>query len=154
MGTQYHQEYVLDGTERPSLEPSWSSSTCLLLKRCWEPKSYDRPSMSSCCRILQSEIMALRDGDDTGLSSTEEQEKQSMTVAAGAAAKSSTTTRSSSTTKPPVTTSSFSLSKNHGTTTTRRRISSSTKRSIDKDNVELVNAVESLARSNEGALAA
>jgi serine/threonine protein kinase len=65
-----HAVYVVKGNERPALDPSWSTPLRILMKRAWEPDPSLRPSMDSTYKILKREIVALRDGDDSGLEYT------------------------------------------------------------------------------------
>ena len=67
MNRQDHSELVVYGNERPPLDSSWSTPLRILMKRAWEPDPSVRPSMDSIYKILRREILALRDGDDSGL---------------------------------------------------------------------------------------
>jgi hypothetical protein len=67
MNRQDHSELVVYGNERPPLDSSWSTPLRILMKRAWEPDPSVRPSMDSIYKILKREILALRDGDETGL---------------------------------------------------------------------------------------
>lgn len=67
MNRQDHAELVVYGNERPPLDSSWSTPLRILMKRAWEPDPAVRPSMDSIYKILRREILALRDGDETGL---------------------------------------------------------------------------------------
>ena len=67
MSRQEHSTHVVKGSERPTLNPAWSTSVRILMKRSWEPNPSIRPSMDAIYKILKREITALRDGDDTGL---------------------------------------------------------------------------------------
>jgi serine/threonine protein kinase len=67
MNRQDHAELVVHGNERPPLDSNWSTPLRILMKRAWEPDPSVRPSMDSIYKILKREILALRDGDDTGL---------------------------------------------------------------------------------------
>lgn len=62
-----HSAKVVKGNERPVLDPKWSTSLRILMKRCWEPDPSQRPSMTVAQTILKREIVTLRDGDDSGL---------------------------------------------------------------------------------------
>jgi serine/threonine protein kinase len=62
-----HSVYVVKGNERPVLDPSWSTSLRILMKRAWEPDPTVRPSMDSTYKILRREIVSLRDGDEPGV---------------------------------------------------------------------------------------
>ena len=67
MNRQDHSELVVYGNERPPLDSSWSTPLRILMKRAWEPDPSVRPSMDSIYKILRREILALRDGDESGL---------------------------------------------------------------------------------------
>lgn len=62
-----HSLFVVKGNERPVLDPSWSTPLRIVMKRAWEPDPSLRPSMDSTHKILKREIVALRDGDTSGL---------------------------------------------------------------------------------------
>jgi serine/threonine protein kinase len=62
-----HAEYVVRGSERPTLSSTWSTALRIVMKRSWEPNPATRPSMDSIHKILRQEIAAMRDGDETGL---------------------------------------------------------------------------------------
>lgn len=70
MNRQDHSELVVYGNERPPLNSAWSTPLRILMKRAWEPDPSVRPSMDSIYKILKREILALRDGDETGLEHT------------------------------------------------------------------------------------
>lgn len=70
MNRQDHSERVVYGTERPEIDPSWSTPLRILIKRAWEPEPLVRPAMDAIYKILRREICALRDGDDSGLEHT------------------------------------------------------------------------------------
>lgn len=67
MSRSDHSLYVVKGNERPDLDPTWSTPLRILMKRAWEPDPCLRPSMESTFKILKREIVALRDGDSSGL---------------------------------------------------------------------------------------
>lgn len=70
MNRQDHSELVVYGTERPPIDPAWSTPLRILMKRAWEPEPLVRPAMDAIYKILRREICALRDGDDSGLEHT------------------------------------------------------------------------------------
>lgn len=67
MTQSYHADFVVGGSERPTLVSSWSTALRILMKRSWESSPASRPSMHSIYIILRQEIAVMRDGDETGL---------------------------------------------------------------------------------------
>jgi serine/threonine protein kinase len=53
-------EYVVQGSDRPTLDPTWSTLIRVLLKRSWDPSPSRRPVMSAVRQGIKSEISALR----------------------------------------------------------------------------------------------
>lgn len=51
-----HHEKVIQGTERPDLDPGWTSSLCDILEGCWHHKPHKRPSAKEAHRALRYEI--------------------------------------------------------------------------------------------------
>jgi len=70
MNRQEHSDLVVNGNERPEINPGWSTPLRILMKRAWESDPLARPAMDSIYKILRREICALRDGDDSGLEHT------------------------------------------------------------------------------------
>lgn len=55
-----HHQYVIEGSERPPLDPSWYVPLRSLLMKCWDPVPQVRPSMKDICNILNENIAVLR----------------------------------------------------------------------------------------------
>lgn len=55
-----HYEYVIKGSDRPTLDPTWSTSIRVLLKRSWDPSPSQRLAMSAVGNGIKREISALR----------------------------------------------------------------------------------------------
>lgn len=70
MSRSDHAQYVVEGHERPVLNPSWSTPLRILMKRAWEPDPSLRPSMDSTHKILKREIASLRDAEGITVENT------------------------------------------------------------------------------------
>lgn len=58
-----HWTYVIEGSERPVLDPTWSSTIHDLIQRCWDPVATCRPSMNVIYPWLHHEVTTLRRAD-------------------------------------------------------------------------------------------
>ena len=58
-----HLTFVIEGSERPVLDPTWSLSIRELIQRCWDPVANGRPSMNVIYPWLHQEIATLRRAD-------------------------------------------------------------------------------------------
>lgn len=51
-----HKDRVIEGDDRPELDPGWTSSLCDMLQGCWHRNPLKRPSSKDTYRALRNEI--------------------------------------------------------------------------------------------------
>ena len=56
MAVDAHREFVLQGEERPAINPGWTSTLLNILNGCWASDPLRRPEAKQVHKMLQNEI--------------------------------------------------------------------------------------------------